>query len=378
MRTSDAVRRDARPIPAAAGPIEIVLPVEGMTCASCVNRIERFLRKTDGVLEANVNLATERATVRFDPSAAGRAELVKAVEAAGYDVRPETPAAATSDRSEALAAELEADDAEKARELRELAIQATASIAVALVIFALMWAPSLPIGMEDVNRLVLWPATLIQFWAGGRFYRAAWRAFRHGSATMDTLVAVGTSAAWGYSVVLTMWPHLFHSVGAEAAYFDSSTLIIGFILAGRWMEARAKTHAAGAVRALIGLQPRTARIVPDDAEVDVPIDQVQLGDLVRVRPGEKIPVDGIVLEGASSIDESMLTGEPLPVTKTVGDEVIGATLNTSGTFLYRATRVGSETVLAQIVRLVQSAQGSKAPIQRLADVVSATSSRSSC
>jgi Cu+-exporting ATPase len=189
---------------------------------------------------------------------------------------------------------------------------------------------------------------------------------------MDTLVALGTSAAWVYSVVLTMWPHLVMAAGVEpVTYFDTSALIIGFILAGRWMEARARTRTAGAVRALLSLQARMARLVgADGTEKDVPVDQVQAGDLLRVRPGERIPVDGLVHDGRSSVDESMLTGESMPVGKGPGDEVIGATINTSGSFIFRATRVGAETVLAHIVRMVQEAQGSKAPIQRLADVVS--------
>ena len=355
-----------------ADPILLTLPIGGMTCASCVNRIERFLRKTDGVVEASVNLATERATVSFDPGLAGRSDLVKAVEAAGYDVRPEPVAQAASESGDAAAVEVEQQDRAKAQELRDLGLRALVSIVVAAGIFALMFWPERPIAMEELNKLVLWPATFIQFWAGGRFYRAAWRALKHRSATMDTLVALGTSAAWVYSVVLTMWPHLVMAAGVEpVTYFDTSALIIGFILAGRWMEARARTRTAGAVRALLSLQARMARLVgADGTEKDVPVDQVQAGDLLRVRPGERVPVDGLVHEGRSSVDESMLTGESMPVGKGPGDEVIGATINTSGSFIFRATRVGAETVLAHIVRMVQEAQGSKAPIQRLADVVS--------
>jgi Cu+-exporting ATPase len=355
-----------------ADPILLTLPIEGMTCASCVNRIERFLRKTDGVVEASVNLATERATVSFDPGLAGRSDLVKAVEAAGYDVRPEPVAQAASESGDAAAVEVEQQDRAKAQELRDLGLRALVSIVVAAGIFALMFWPERPIAMEELNKLVLWPATFIQFWAGGRFYRAAWRALKHRSATMDTLVALGTSAAWVYSVVLTMWPHVVMAAGVEpVTYFDTSALIIGFILAGRWMEARARTRTAGAVRALLSLQARMARLVgADGTEKDVPVDQVQAGDLLRVRPGERIPVDGLVHDGRSSVDESMLTGESMPVGKGPGDEVIGATINTSGSFIFRATRVGAETVLAHIVRMVQEAQGSKAPIQRLADVVS--------
>ncbi|MGZ3588565.1 MAG: heavy metal translocating P-type ATPase [Candidatus Limnocylindrales bacterium] len=349
-----------------AGPIRIVLPIEGMTCASCVSRIERFLGKTEGVLEASVNLATERATVLVDPGLAGRDELVAAVEAAGYDVRPERAAPAALE----LAGGLGEEDLQRAREQRALGIRALASITVAVGIMTLMLWPARPFDMETVNRLALLPATFIEFWAGGRFLRAAARAARHGDATMDTLVAVGTLAAWGYSVVVTLFPELVSGAGIEpATYFDSATIIIGLILAGRWLEARAKGRTVGAVRALLGLQARTARLMRNGHEVDVAIAEVRPGDLLRVRPGEKVPVDGVVTDGASAVDESMLTGEAMPVAKARGDPVIGATLNTTGSFVMRATRVGSDTVLAQIVRLVEAAQGSKAPIQRLADRV---------
>jgi Cu+-exporting ATPase len=358
-----------------ARPIEIVLPIEGMTCASCVNRIERFLAKTPGVEEASVNLATERATILVDPAIAGRDELVRAVEAAGYDVRAErtageaTRGAATPS---ALEAELAADDAQRLREQRQTLVQALVAIGAALAFMALMAAAgSGLVAMETANRLILLPATFVQAWSGGRFYRAAWRAARHRSATMDTLVAVGTTAAWGYSLVVTLWPQPFMDAGIEpASYYDSAAIIIGLVLLGRWLEARAKGRTTGAIRRLIGLQPATARRIRDGIESDVDLAIVEPGDLLRVRPGDRIPVDGLVVDGTSPVDESMLTGEPLPVTKAPGDEVIGATVNTSGSFVMRATRVGRDTALARIVELVQRAQGSKAPIQRLADRIS--------
>jgi P-type Cu+ transporter len=357
---------DTGPVPT---PIEIVLPIEGMTCASCVNRIERFLSGTEGVVSANVNLATERATVRMDPSRVGRTELVRAVEAAGYDVRREAAPAGTDDGADSLAMAAAAEDAERTREARELAVQAVVAVGAAFAFMALMFGP-LQLAVLDADRLILWPATAVEFWAGGRFLRAAWKAARHGDATMDTLVAVGTLAAWGYSAVITTWPQLVTVTGREpVTYFDSAALIVGLILTGRWLEARAKGRAAGAVRALVGLQARTARRLEESGEQDVPLSAVQPGDRLRVRPGEKVPTDGVVLEGSSAVDEAMLTGEALPVAKQPGDEVIGATLNTNGSFVMRATRVGADTVLAGIVRLVQEAQGSKAPIQRLADRV---------
>ena len=271
----------------------------------------------------------------------------------------------------AVAAELTADDVERERAQRTTLIQAVAAIATALGIMLVMFVPQTAVGVEALNKLVLWPATLIQFWAGGRFYRAAWRAGRHGSMTMDTLVAVGTTAAWGYSMVVTLWPELVQSAGIEpVSYFDSSAIIIGLVLLGRWLEGRAKGRTTGAIRRLVALQATTARRVRDGVDEDVELATVVPGDLLRVRPGDKVPVDGVVVEGASAVDESMLTGEPIPVTKSAGDEVIGATINTTGSFVMRATRVGRETALARIVELVERAQGSKAPIQRLADRVS--------
>jgi P-type Cu+ transporter len=346
--------------------IDLQLPIEGMTCASCVNRVQRFLSATEGVEEASVNLATERAAIRFDPAVVGRPELIAAVQRAGYGVREATQ---TSDPS-ALDADAEELARQRARETRRLGLEALASLAVGLVILALMLWPFHLLPMEQLNLLFIIPATLVQFVAGWRFYVTAARAARHLSANMSTLVVIGTTAAWLYSTVVALQPHLLMGIGVEPmTYYDTSAIIIGLVLAGRWMEARARAQTAGAVRRLAGLQARTARIVRDGREVDVPLAEVQPGDLLRVRPGEKVPVDGRVVEGSSAIDESMLTGEAMPVLKGAGDDVIGATVNTTGSFLFRATRVGRDTVLAQIVQLVQQAQGSRAPIQRVADAV---------
>jgi Cu+-exporting ATPase len=346
---------------------EIQLPIEGMTCASCVNRIERFLRKTDGVEDASVNLATEIATIRYVPELADREGLVGAVEAAGYDVRAVTEPAPDA-APVSLLEEASADDVQRAGEERTLLRQAVGSIVVALLIMVAMFVPQTTIPMETINWIILVPATVVQVWAGGRFYRATWRAMRHRTANMDTLVAIGTSAAWLYSVFVTLQPDVIHEAGLHPeTYFDSSTIIIGLVLLGRWLEHRAKSSTTGAIRRLVGLQARTARRVRDGRDEDIPLEAVAVGERLRVRPGEKIPVDGVVVEGASSIDASMLTGEPIPVDVTVGSEVIGATLNTTGTFVMRATRVGRDTALARIVELVSRAQGSKAPIQRLAD-----------
>ena len=370
MQTTDIAAPNSSASPSDTPTAEMQLPIEGMSCASCVNRIERFLRKTPGVAEANVNLATEVATVRYLPEMAGLDEIARAIEAAGYEIR-HLPEAAAGDRANLLD-EADSEAAVRAHEQRVLGLTAAASLVVAALTMLMMYLPSAPWTMEQAAWLLIGPATAVQFLAGRRFYRAALRAARHGSTSMDTLVVVGTSAAWAFSVLVTVAPRVLRSAGIEPqTYFDSSTAIIGLILTGRWLEARAKGQTVGAVKALIGLQARSARIVRAGAEVDVPLEEVRVGDLVRVRPGERVPVDGRVVEGASAVDESMLTGEPIPAEKGPGAEVIGGTMNGHGTFLFRATRVGRDTALAQIVDLVRRAQGSKAPIQRLADRIAA-------
>ena len=344
---------------------ELSLPVVGMTCASCVNRIERFLNRADGVAEANVNLATERATVRFDPARIDRGGIVATIEAAGYDVGREAVGAAGNDEAVATG------DAERAAERRELLAGAIVSLGIGAVMMAIMfWPGGAPWPMMDINRWFLIPATIVQFVYGRRFLVAALRGARHGEANMNTLVAIGTLAAYGYSVFVTLLPDQVMAAGlGHETYFDSAAIIIGLILLGRWLEARAKGQAAGAVKTLMKLRPDTARVLRQGGEREVPIEQVVVGDLVRVRPGDRVPVDGILIDGASAVDESMLTGESLPVEKGVGDRAIGATINASGSFVMRAERVGRDTALSQIVALVERAQGSKAPIQRVADRV---------
>jgi P-type Cu+ transporter len=379
-RSSGRSTRPSTGRPAAdAPPAELQLPIVGMTCASCVNRIERYLKKTPGVETATVNLATEVATIRYLPDRAGRAEFVAAIEAAGYEIRPtRTPASGVDEAADALgpdptalsvvSAAAAADAADRAREARGLLVEALLSIGVAVGIMVLMFWPQAALSLTDLNRIALLPATLVQLWPGGRFYRPAWRAFRHGAANMDTLVAIGTTAAWGYSVVVTLWPATVVEAGFEPmTYFDAAAIVIGLVLLGRWLEARAKGRMAGAIHGLLDLAPASARRIGPGGDEEVALEAVAAGDLLRVRPGDRIPTDGVIVEGASSIDESMLTGESLPVDRTIGDEVIGATVNTTGSFVMRATRVGSDTALARIVELVERAQGSKAPIQRTAD-----------
>jgi len=351
--------------PRAATPGQVVLPIEGMTCASCVNRIERFVNKVDGVSLASVNLATEKATIHFDPALTSVADLKGAVQAAGYEVREEPATAAESTQAQ----QVDAHEAVREREIADLRRKSLVSLGAGLVMMAVMYLP-LSLDMALIAPLLLITAAVVQFWAGAVFYRAAWAAARHGSTNMNTLVAVGTSVAFGYSAFVTLWPSLAMEWGFPyQLYYETAVIIIALILMGRWLEARAKKQTAGAIRALMGLQAKTARVLRDGAEIDVPVEQVVVGDLVRVRPGEKVPVDGVMVEGRSALDESMLTGESLPVEKSIGDEVIGATLNKTGSFVFRAAKVGADTALAQIVRLVEDAQGSKAPMQRLADQV---------
>jgi Cu+-exporting ATPase len=357
----------------AAAPGDLLLPIEGMTCASCVTRIEKALHKVPGVREANVNLATEQARVVFDPTAVDREQLSAAVAKAGYKVGPEraaqpmrqpTPVAGAQ-----TAAPVDQHERERQREIDDLRRKALWSLAAGVAMMALMYLP-LNLDLALLAPVMLIVATSIQFWAGRGFYRAAWAAGKHGGANMNTLVAVGTSVAYGYSAFVTLWPSLAERWGFPFhLYYETAVIIIALILLGRWLEARAKKQTGAAIKALMGLQAKTARVIRGGIEQDIPIEAVQAGDLVRVRPGEKVPVDGVITEGRSALDESMLTGESLPVEKGTGDSVIGATLNKTGGFVFRATKVGKETTLAQIVRLVEEAQGSKAPMQRLADTI---------
>ncbi len=347
---------------------DLSLPLEGMTCASCVLHVERALAKVPGVRSVAVNLATEKARVHIDPTVASLDAMRTAVAHAGYRVGTLPDAAAPTTPAGAGA---EPETAEPRADI-DLRTKSLASLAIGAAMMAVMYLP-LHIAPPILDPFLLNAATIIQFWAGSVFYTAAWSAGRHGTTNMNTLVALGSSAAYGYSAFITLWPSLAARWGfPPSVYFESSVLLIGLILLGRWLEAGARRRAAGAIRALMGLQPKTARVLSaDGSERDIPVADLAVGDLIRVRPGEKVPVDGEVVEGASTLDESMLTGESVPVDRGPGDPVIGATLNGSGSFVMRARKVGRDTALAQIVRLVEEAQGSKAPVQRLADTISA-------
>jgi P-type Cu+ transporter len=345
----------------------MTLGVVGMTCASCVRRVEKALARVPGVEGASVNLATEQARVVFDPKQANTVLFAQAVERAGYHIGA---AAAPVDGKQVEAGRPGEQEMAREREIADLKLRSLTSLGIGLGLMALMYLP-LHLDMRVFEPVFLILATFVQAWAGGRFYRAAWAAARHGTTNMDTLVAVGTSVAFGYSAFLTLWPGVASDLGFQHhLYYETAVIIIALILLGRWLEARAKGRTSAAIKALMGLQARTARVIRDGVEQDVPVETVRPGDHVRVRPGEKVPVDGRVLEGGSALDESMLTGESVPVEKGPGDTVIGATINKTGSFVFEATKVGRDTALAQIVRLVEQAQGSKAPIQRLADTVS--------
>ncbi len=409
-----------------------VIPVKGMTCVNCAAAIQKDISKLTGVRSANVNYANEKAVVEFDPSAVGLEKFISSINELGYQAVTETVTIPIIDLDVSRVQELErilssidgvlkglvnataetieleyvpgeigmrdvrrtiekagfrlpqqvegrsALEIEKEareRELSELRTKLITSAVLSALVMIGSFQDMLPIPAIIPNRtmwyILFLLATPVQFWAGRHFYQNAWASIKHGSTNMNTLVVVGTSAAYGYSVVLTLFPAILGHYGSHGGmYYDTATMIITLILFGKYLEARAKTRAGEAIKKLMGLQPRTARVVREGNELDIPIEEVESGDLIVVRPGEKIPVDGVIRKGSSAIDESMLTGESLPVDKKTGDAVIGATINKTGAFTFEATKVGKDTMLSQIIRMVQEAQGSKAPIQRLADYIS--------
>jgi len=385
------------------------IPVSGMTCAACSARVQRALEKQPGVAEANVNLMMKTATVHFDPSVVSAERLVSTIEATGYGAQLASPDQTAFEEQEAR----DRASAEEFTDLRQKAIVSGIAGVVAMVVSMPLMAPGAS-GMSEghahtgvvadpfmrwameslspaLRSVMPWlyaiPASIISWslllvtlgvmaWAGRHFYTRAWAAFRHHSADMNTLVAVGTGAAFVYSVLATVAPTFFTSRGvAPDVYYEAVIIIIALILTGNAFEARAKKQTASALRALVQLQPKTARVLRQDVdgqqvEVDAPIETLEAGETVIVRPGERVPVDGVVLSGESAVDESMLTGESLPVAKRAGDAVIGGTINRTGAFHYRATTLGADSVLARIVQLMRDAQGSRAPIQKLADRIS--------
>jgi Cu+-exporting ATPase len=417
---------------------QLTLPITGMTCANCVSTIERNLKKLDGMQAAAVNLASERASVEFDPARLGLENIIARVERAGYGVamgeavlpirrmaddndarrlqkalaalegvtqatvsfatetatvkyiptivsQADLRSAIAKAGFEAIQAEGEAEDAERTAREKEIAHQwhlLRVGLLFTIPLFLLSMSRDIVHNVEDLHnflpQLYHWPyldwlffalATPVQFYVGWQYYVGAYKALRNKSANMDVLIAMGTTVAYLYSVVV-LFADWFAHYALGHLYFETSAVIVTLIVLGKFLEARAKGRTSDAIKKLMGLQAKTARVARDGVEKDIPVDEVIAGDTVIVRPGEKFPVDGVVIEGKSSVDESMLTGESLPVEKRPGDIVVGATLNKLGLIKFEATKVGRETALAQIVRLVQEAQGSKAPVQRLADQVS--------
>lgn len=347
------------------------LDIEGMTCASCASAVEKSLSRAPGVQSALVNFATEQATVHFLPELASAATLKAAVVNAGYGVTERAPETSAADRQAEI-------DRQKTVTYGKLRRRFQVAVGLAVVIMPLSMLMLWPAMMQRVNLQWLNYGLLlltlpVLLYSGREFYVSAWNGFRHRAANMDTLIAVGTGAAFLYSLAATVAPGFFRRHGLlPEVYYDTTATIIALILLGKVLEMKAKTQTSAAIRSLIGLQARTARVVrPGGPTVDVPIEQVQLSDIVLVRPGEKVATDGIITEGRSAVDEAMLTGESLPVAKKAGDPVFGATLNKTGSFHFRVTKVGADTLLSQIVKLVEEAQGSRAPIQRLADKISA-------
>jgi Cu+-exporting ATPase len=329
-----------------------VIPVSGMTCINCAKTIEKALNGREGVYSAVVNFASEQVTVEYNSEQISYVSIKKAITDVGYEV---IETQKTSD--------VDAESKARQRHIRRLKLLLLTSIALTIPIMLLMWIPVLPMEQNNILSFIL--ATPVQFIVGWPFYVGAYKALRNKTANMDTLIAMGTSTAYIYSTVVTFFPAYFHHA---MVFFDTSTMIITFILTGKLLDAIAKGRTSEAIRKIMGLQAKTARVIRNDAEQEVQVEEVQVGDIILVKPGEKIPVDGTIIEGYSAVDEKVITGESIPVEKKVGDQVVGATLNKTGVFKFKTTKVGKDTVLAQIIGMVEDALSSKAPVQRLADV----------
>ncbi|MEK6754999.1 MAG: heavy metal translocating P-type ATPase [Bacteroidota bacterium] len=348
----------------------MTLPVEGMTCASCVARVEKALKRVAGVGTANVNLATENVSLSFDSSKTNLQQLAAVVEETGYKLLVPDASAKPTEGSKPS----EGFQEQAYRKLKSdfvfsvvLAVPVMALSMIGMTHWFMQWSP---LSMDEVNRLLFLATTLIMFISGKRFFTIAWKLARHTSADMNTLVAVGTGTAYVYSTLVVLFPEwLGNPDAANHIYFDTAATIIALILMGRVLEAKAKMRTTDAIKKLLALQPKTARVLRNGIEIDVPVSDVVKDDIVIVRPGEKIPVDGVITSGFTSIDESMVTGESMPVEKTIGNKVVGGTINKNGSIEFHATAVGKETVIAQIIKLVEQAQGSKAPVQALADKI---------
>ena len=335
-----------------------VIAIRGMHCAACVAKVEEALRAVPGVSNASVNFSTEQANVTYDESLSGFGTLRRAIADAGYELM-----AAVESREARIAAQEEAHRLELSRLKRKIVVGAIVSLFSMGLMF---YHPDAPSVLRLKLALLLILTTPIQFWVGWHFHRGAYNALKRLSADMNVLVSVGTFAAYGYSLIVTIASFL-SPTPSGANYYETAAMIITLILVGKFLETRAKGRTSEAVKKLVGLQPKSAHTLRDGSEIEIPIEKLLVGDRIVVRPGEKIPVDGIVQDGSSTVDESMLTGEAMPVLKNVRDEVIGGTVNRMGSFVFEATKIGEDTVVAQIIALVEDAQGSKAPVQRLAD-----------
>lgn len=329
---------------------KINLQVGGMTCVNCAKTIEKALNSREGVYNATVVFAAEKVAVEYNPDQISLPAIKKVIQDVGYTVIEPKPQEGAEDKA-------------RKRHIQRLKLLLTASIGLTIPIIALMWLSPLP--MEQTNILMFLLATPVQFVVGWTFYVGTYKGLKNKTANMDTLIAMGTSTAYFYSTVVTFIPELFPNA---AVFFDTATMIMTFILLGKLLDAIAKGRTSEAIRKIMGLQAKVARIIRNSQEMEVPIEEVIVGDIVMVRPGEKIPVDGTIIEGYSGVDEKVITGESIPVEKKVGDQVVGATINKTGMLKFRATKVGKDTVLAQIINLVEEALTSKAPVQRIADV----------
>ena len=347
------------------GGTSVKIGIENLRCASCVKFIEEELKSTQGVLNATVNIATQEATVDYLPQKTTLSQLNTAIETWGYKPRPALSDAPVDKQEEA-----------HAREYRKLMNKFWFATAISLPVMATAYYQFVPF-LRDLNMetlRLLWGVTAlltlpVMFWSGSDFFTGGWAAFKHRSANMNTLIALGTGAAWLYSTFAILFPAMFPE-GTSEPFYDVVSVVIALVVLGQALELRAKGQSSSAIKKLLGLQAKTARVIRDGKEMDLPVEEVLVGDIIQVRPGEKVPVDGVIVEGSSAVDESMLTGESLPASKKMGDEVIGATINKTGAFKFRTTKVGKDTALAQIVKMVQDAQNSKAPIARLADIIS--------
>jgi Cu+-exporting ATPase len=351
---------------------DLHLGIKGMGCASCVATIENALKEENGIIKAEVNFAASTAEISYDPNKITPSSIRQTIAGVGYSaVEPR------DNSSDAI----EKEEAEKEAEYRTLMKKFWLAGLVSIPNVLLMYPDIIPGLVElmppaSAERIVVWGlqgilTTVVLFWSGSQFFTGMWSALKHRSANMHTLISVGVTAAYLYSIVATLLPDTFPAGAAAEPFWDVTTVVIALVVLGLAMESKAKGKTSEAIKKLIGIQAKTARVIRGGVQKEIPVEEVLVDDIVLVRPGEKIPVDGIVTEGTSSIDESMITGEPIPAEKTEGDEVIGATINKNGTFYFRATKVGKDTALANIIRLVQQAQGSKAPIQRIVDQVSA-------